>query len=696
MASYLLNWELFILATALVGLAYAGIQSFLLLRIPVSEEKPEKISLSIRKGANAFMRRQYTNVFIFAAILAVIIFFAFYASSGISEAWKLTVGFLVGATGSAVAGLIGMSISVRANVRTAIEAKKGLNPALKLAFRGGTVTGLMVASLALLGLVVFYMWFGNPTPMVGYIFGASLVSVFARVGGGIYTKGADVGADLVGKVEAGIPEDDPRNPAVIADNVGDNVGDCAGMGADLFETYVVTALSAMLLAYLIYSSPLGSKYLTQSGIILPLAIGGVAILATIVGSFFVKKGEKQRIMTALYKGLIVTVILSAIGFYFVDYYLIKGNLAIYFDAIIGILIMGVIVYVTEYYTSERFSPVAKIAKSSVTGTGTNIITGLAYGLQAVFIPAIVIVAGIVISFFITYSSYGGDSQMGLYGIAIAAASMLSATGMIISIDSYGPITDNAGGIAEMSGFDEKTRKEVTDPLDAVGNTTKAVTKGYAIGSAALAALTLFAAFKTLISTLPQFQVIQLDDPIVVAGLLIGGSLPFFFTSYLMNAVGKAASAIVEEVRSQFKLKPKILTGEDEPDYGKAVDIVTKEALRQLMVPALIAVLTPIVVGFVLGPLAVGGLLMGVIISGFPLAIMMTVGGGAWDNAKKYIEQGNYGGKGSEAHKSAVVGDTVGDATKDTAGPAINPLVKVVNTISILFVGIIMYHYLIHI
>jgi K(+)-stimulated pyrophosphate-energized sodium pump len=695
MTSSLLSWELFVLATALIGLAYAALQSFLLLKIPVTEQKPEKISMSIRQGANAFMRRQYTSVFTFAAILAIIIFVAFYAESGLSEAWKLTLGFLVGATGSAVAGLIGMSISVRANVRTAIEAKKGLNPALKLAFRGGTVTGLMVASLALLGLVLFYMWFGSPIPMIGYIFGASLVSLFARVGGGIYTKGADVGADLVGKIEAGIPEDDPRNPAVIADNVGDNVGDCAGMGADLFETYVVTALSAMLVGYFIYINVLG-PYVSQNLVILPLVIGGTGILATIAGSFFVKKGEKQRIMTALYKGLIVTVILSAIGFYVVDFYLMNGNLAIYFDAIIGMIIMGVIVYVTEFYTSERFSPVAKIAKSSVTGTGTNIITGLAYGLQAVFIPAVVIVGGIVISYFITYSSFGESADMGLYGIAIAAASMLSATGMIISIDSYGPITDNAGGIAEMSGFDEKTRRDVTDPLDAVGNTTKAVTKGYAIGSAALAALTLFAAYQFSINKVPLFQSIQLTSPIVVAGLLIGGSLPFFFTSYLMNAVGKAASAIVEEVRSQFKLKPKILTGEDEPDYGRAVDIVTKEALRQLMVPALIAVLTPIVTGFVLGPLAVSGLLMGVIISGFPLAIMMTVGGGAWDNAKKYIEQGKYGGKGSEAHKSAVVGDTVGDATKDTAGPAINPLIKVVNTISILFVSIIMYHYLIHI
>ncbi|MEM0346558.1 MAG: sodium/proton-translocating pyrophosphatase, partial [Thermoplasmatales archaeon] len=456
MATNLFYWELFILIAALLGILYAAIQSYLLLRIPVTDKKAEKISLSIRQGANAFMRRQYTNIFIFAAILAIIIFIAFYFSSGVSTAWKLTLGFLVGSIGSAVAGLIGMNISVRANVRTAVEAKKGLNPALKLAFRGGTVTGLMVASLALLGLIAFYIWFKNPEEMVGYIFGASLVSLFARVGGGIYTKGADVGADLVGKVETGIPEDDPRNPAVIADNVGDNVGDCAGMGADLFETYVVTALASMLLGYLIYTSESGSKIITSSAVILPLAIGGTAIIATIIGSFFVKKGEKQRIMTAMYKGLAVAVILSAVGFYIVDYFLMKGNIAIFIDAIIGMIIMAIIVYETEYYTSERYKPVALISKASVSGTGTNIITGLAYGLQAVFIPAIVIVAGIVISFTITFYSYGQNSQLGLYGIAIAAASMLSATGMIISIDSYGPITDNAGGIAEMSGFDEKT------------------------------------------------------------------------------------------------------------------------------------------------------------------------------------------------------------------------------------------------
>ncbi len=686
-----LTWELFVLISALLGLLYAGIQSYLLLKIPVTEEKPLTIAKSIMEGSNAFMKRQYRSIFTFAVILAVLIFVAFYYSEGFSDAWKVTLGFLVGAIGSAAAGLIGMNISIRANVRTAITAKKGLNPALRLAFRGGTVTGLSVASLALLGLIIFYMWFGNPQLMVGYIFGASLVSLFARVGGGIYTKGADVGADLVGKVEAGIPEDDPRNPAVIADNVGDNVGDCAGMGADLFETYVVTALSSMLLAYLIYLSY--PSVIGQNGVILPLVIGGFAILATIIGTFFVRKNEKERIMRALYKGLIATVIISAVFFYIADYYLMKGNVAIYVDSLVGIVIMLIMVYITEYYTSERYAPVAKIAKASVTGTGTNIITGLAYGLQAVFIPAIVIVAGIIISYGITFYSFGQNAQMGLYGIAIAAASMLSATGIIISIDSYGPITDNAGGIAEMSGFDEKTRKEVTDPLDAVGNTTKAVTKGYAIGSAALAALTLFAAYKTVISS--QFPQIEIDNPLVVSGLIIGAALPFFFTSFLMNAVGKAAFAIVEEVRRQFREKPKILEWQDKPDYGKAVDIVTKEALRQLMVPAIIAVLTPILVGFVLGPLALAGVLLGVILSGFPLAIMMTVGGGAWDNAKKYIEQGNYGGKGSEAHKAAVVGDTVGDATKDTAGPAINPLVKVVNTISILFVVIILTHYLIH-
>ncbi|MCL5665634.1 MAG: sodium-translocating pyrophosphatase [Candidatus Thermoplasmatota archaeon] len=676
-----LDWELFILVSSLVGLLYAGLQSFALLRIPVDDPKAAEISDYIKHGSNAFMKRQYRTVFIAAAIIAVVIFIAFYFYANFTTGLDYGVGFFVGSLGSAVAGLIGMNISIRSNVRAAIRAKKGLNPALAVAFRGGSVTGLSVISLALLGLIVFYMLFKSPALMIGYIFGASLVSLFARVGGGIFTKGADVGADLVGKVEIGIPEDDPRNPATIADNVGDNVGDCAGMGADLFETFVVTALASMLLAFFLFQET-GVNY-----ILLPLALGAVALLCTMAGALFVKKSEKQRIMIALYKGLFATVILSLVGFYIVIRFLVSNSTVIFVDAIIGIIIMIIIVFVTEYYTSELYNPVAKIAKASTTGTGTNIITGLAYGLQATFIPAITIITGIVVSYGITEYYMPGD---GLYGIAVAAAAMLSATGIIISIDSYGPITDNAGGIAEMAGFDEKTRKEVTDPLDAVGNTTKAVTKGYAIGSAVLAALTLFAAFKEDVAEV--FQYITLDNPLVLIGLIIGAMLPFFFTSYLMNSVGKAAYAIVEEVRRQFKEKAGILLGKEKPDYGKAVDIVTKEAIHQLAVPALIGVLTPIILGLVLGPLAMGGLLMGVILSGFPLAIMMTVGGGAWDNAKKYIEQGNYGGKGSEPHKAAVVGDTVGDATKDTAGPAINPLIKVVNTVSILFIAIILNHY----
>lgn len=676
----ILGWELFILVSSLVGLVYAGVQSYLLLKMKVDDPKAEEIANYIKSGSNAFMRRQYRTIFIAAIIIAIIIFLAFYYASGFDTGWKYAVGFFVGSSGSAVAGLLGMNVSIRANSRVAVKAKEGLNPALKVAFRGGSVTGLMVISLALLGLVVFYMLFKNPDLMVGYIFGASLVSLFARVGGGIFTKGADVGADLVGKIEAGIPEDDPRNPAAIADNVGDNVGDCAGMGADLFETYVVTALASMLLASLTVG-------IGPNGILLPMVLGAVAVPATIVGTLFVRKGKNQRIMGALYRGLYATVIISLVGFFIAIYLLMGDTTIIFVDAIIGMLIMLVFVFVTEYYTSEHFGPVARIAKASTTGTGTNIITGLAYGLQATFVPAIVIVIGIVASFGLT-SYYMGGVDFGLYGISIAAASMLSATGIIISIDSYGPITDNAGGIAEMAGFDEKTRNEVTDPLDAVGNTTKAVTKGYAIGSAVLAALTLFAAFRNIVAS-----TFSIDNPLVLIGLVIGAILPFFFTSYLMDSVGKAAYAIVEEVRKQFREKKGILEGTEKPDYGKAVDIVTREAIHQLAIPALIGVLTPIILGLTLGPLAMGGLLLGVILSGFPLAIMMTVGGGAWDNAKKYIEQGNYGGKGSEPHKAAVVGDTVGDATKDTAGPAINPLVKVVNTVSVLVISILLNHYL---
>jgi K(+)-stimulated pyrophosphate-energized sodium pump len=684
----ILGWELFVLVSALLGLIYAGVQSYILLKIKVDDPKAQAISDYIRHGSNAFMRRQYTTVFIFVIVLTFVIFGAFFAYKNFTYGGEIALGFFVGALGSAVAGLIGMNISVRANVRAAIRAKSGLNPALRVAIRGGSVTGLTVISLAVLGLISFYMLYDNPELMIGFIFGASIVSLFARVGGGIFTKGADVGADLVGKIEQGLPEDDERNPAVIADNVGDNVGDCAGMGADLYETFVVTALAAMLLAYL--------DKIGTAAIIFPLVLGAVALLSTMAGIFFVKKGPNQRIMGALYRGLIATVIISIIGFYIVTDLLLGGSTVVFIDAVIGIIIMLIFVYVTEYYTSERYGPVAKIAKASTTGTGTNIITGLSYGLQAVFIPAIVIIIGIALSFGLTsyygISSVFKGSDYGLYGISVAAAAMLSATGIIISIDSYGPITDNAGGIAEMSGFDEKTRREVTDPLDAVGNTTKAVTKGYAIGSAVLAALTLFAAYKVLINA--NFTVIQIDNPLVLIGLIVGAMLPFFFTSYLMNSVGKAAYAIVEEVRRQFREHVGILNRTEKPDYGKAVDIVTKEALHELLVPALIGILTPILMGFILGPLALAGVLIGVILSGFPLAIMMTVGGGAWDNAKKYIEQGEYGGKGSEAHKAAVVGDTVGDATKDTAGPAINPLVKVVNTVSVLFVTLMLNHYII--
>ena len=684
----ILGWELFVLVSALLGLIYAGVQSYILLKIKVDDPKAQAISDYIRHGSNAFMKRQYTTVFIFVIVLTFVIFGAFFAYKNFTYGGEIALGFFVGALGSAVAGLIGVNISVRANVRAAIRAKSGLNPALSVAIRGGSVTGLTVSSLAVIGLISFYMLYDNPELMIGFIFGASIVSLFARVGGGIFTKGADVGADLVGKIEQGLPEDDERNPAVIADNVGDNVGDCAGMGADLYETFVVTALAAMLLAYL--------DKIGTAAIIFPLVLGAVALLSTMAGIFFVKKGPNQRIMGALYRGLIATVIISIIGFYIVTDLLLGGSTVVFIDAVIGIIIMLVFVYVTEYYTSERYGPVAKIAKASTTGTGTNIITGLSYGLQAVFIPAIVIIIGIALSFGLTsyygISSVFKGSDYGLYGISVAAAAMLSATGIIISIDSYGPITDNAGGIAEMSGFDEKTRREVTDPLDAVGNTTKAVTKGYAIGSAVLAALTLFAAYKVLINA--NFTVIQIDNPLVLIGLIVGAMLPFFFTSYLMNSVGKAAYAIVEEVRRQFREHIGILNRTEKPDYGKAVDIVTKEALHELLVPALIGILTPILMGFILGPLALAGLLIGVILSGFPLAIMMTVGGGAWDNAKKYIEQGEYGGKGSEAHKAAVVGDTVGDATKDTAGPAINPLVKVVNTVSVLFVTLMLNHYII--
>jgi len=667
------------IVASVIGFLFALVQIGRLLSEEDGNDKMKEIASAIKEGAYAFLKREYTTISIVGIVLAILIAFAL----GVDY----SIGFVVGLISSAFAGFVGMSISVKSNLKTANKAKDGLSAALDVAYRGGTVTGIVIVSLALLGITVFYLWLRNPVEMVGYIFGASLMSLFARVGGGIYTKGADVGADIVGKVEKGIPEDDPRNPAVIADNVGDNVGDCAGMGADLFETYVVTAISAMLIGYL--ATNVYNLY-GQKGVILPIGIGAIAIISTIIGTFFVRLGKSNYVMGALYKGVIATAIASTIGFYILVYYTV-GNMMIFADTLVGIVTMAAMVIFTEIYTSSSFKPVDDIAKSSKTGAGTNVISGLSYGLEASFLPMIVIVIAIFISFFLTgYNSGSINIQFGLYGIAIASASMLSLTGIIISVDAFGPITDNAGGIAEMSGLPENVRV-VTDELDAVGNTTKAVTKGYAIASAALASLSLFAAFKFEIGNVN----LSIDNPIVLIGLFIGASLPFFFTSFLMRAVGNAASEIVEEVRRQFREIKGIMTGENKPEYGKCVDIVTKRALKELVIPGLIAVLSPLIVGFMLGPEGLAGLLLGVIIGGFPLAILMTVSGASWDNGKKYVEKGAYGGKGSDTHKAAVVGDVVGDAFKDTAGPAINPLVKVVNTISILFITIIMAHYLIH-
>jgi K(+)-stimulated pyrophosphate-energized sodium pump len=700
--------ELAILLASLVALAYAGLQTIFILREDEGTDRMKEIAAAIREGAVAFLRREYTAVFAVGAVVAVVILVAFYnAPSPSPPSWELAVGFILGAAGSALAGALGMFVSVRANVRTAARARGGsIASTMRYAFLGGSVTGLSVAGLALLELVAFYQWFGNDVlAMVGLLFGASLMSLFARVGGGIYTKGADVGADLVGKVEAGIPEDDPRNPAVIADNVGDNVGDCAGMAADLFETYVVTAVSAMLLAYLIPSVHTTFGVAVQIPILYPLLVCAWAIVATLVGIAAVRMRPGGSIMGALYQGLGVTTIVGVIGLYLLDYELMGGNWGIFAATVIGLVVMILIVVVTDYYTSASYGPVKRIAESAEAGAGPVVITGLSVGLESAWIPGLVIVAA-ALGAFEAVGSFGPggfmapDPSLGLYGIGLAAASMLAVTGMIIAIDSFGPITDNAGGIAEMANLPPEARA-VTDPLDAVGNTTKAVTKGYAVGSAVLAALALFAAYtfalKDQLSASNAAGLtsdLAISNPLIVAGLVIGGILPFFFTSFLMNAVGVAAQSIVFEVRRQFKEIQGILEGTGKPEYGKCVDIVTVTALRQLAAPAAIAVITPVAVGFLLGPLAVAGLLLGVILTGFPLALTMTTGGGAWDNGKKYIEQGHHGGKHSDAHKAAVVGDTVGDATKDTAGPAINPLIKVVNTISILLVALIVAHTLI--
>jgi len=646
------------IVAGLVALAFAGVLAFDVMRRPKGGQKAQEIAAAIAAGSSAYLARQYKVVSVIAVVLAIIL--------GLVLNWQTALGFTLGAILSALAGYIGMNISVRANVRTAAAAVDGLQPALTTAFRGGAVTGFAIVGFGLLGVTGLYMLFGDPKLLVGFGLGASLISLFARVGGGIYTKAADVGADLVGKIEKGIPEDDPRNPAVIADLVGDNVGDCAGMGADLFETYVVTAIGAMLLA--------STTTFGTNGVIYPLLIAAAAIFASIVGSFAVRANDTGKIMRGLYKGLAVTGIIAAVAFWYITQ-TFMGDMSLFWAALVGLFVVIAINLITDYYTSTKYGPVHSIAEASQTGPATNIITGLSVGMKATALPVLVISGAIIAAY----------ALGGIYGIAIAAMAMLSMTGIVVAIDSYGPITDNAGGIAEMTGMPEKTR-HITDALDAVGNTTKAVTKGFAIGSAALAALSLFAVYVAEISVSGAVQ-LSLLDPKVLVGLFLGGLVAYTFAAYLMRAVGRAAFDVVKEVRRQFKEIPGIMERKAKPDYGKCVSIVTAAAQRELLIPGAIAIGTPIVVGLVLGVNALGGLLAGSIVVSLLLAIQLTTGGAAWDNAKKYIETGKLGGKGSDAHKAAVVGDTVGDPSKDTAGPALNPLIKVLNIIAILFAAI---------